>query len=249
MNQAPVSRRGYRRLWAHDPRYGRRYIELLRARVEHEGGGYLLRTNSAGFRCRHEFMPDRPPGRRRVLLFGNSFTAGTGVSDGMRWGDRLERMLGDVDVYNFAIAGSGLDEQLLVHRCHGASLDYDLAVIGLWTDTIYRVTARYALLRADDETKWYRPKAYFTLGRGDSLDLHNVPVPHAAIRQDELPEAQRRFAPEPARSARQRRGLRRSRPDAPVDGALRRRRRHCARSFTSPDGLPASGAPRPTLHG
>ena len=44
-----------RQLLRDDPVIGVRYLPGIRERVEHEGGGYLVRTNAAGFRCDHEF--------------------------------------------------------------------------------------------------------------------------------------------------------------------------------------------------
>jgi hypothetical protein len=190
----PWSTRGCRRVRTYDPVLGHRYIPGLRARIEHEGGGYLLQTNSEGFRCQHEFVPRRPPGTRRILLFGDSFTAGTGVSDHQRYGNLLERRLPGVAVYNFAIAAAGIDQQLLAFREAGAGLERDLAVIGVWTDTIRRVAARWAPVRDDDGRVWLRPKPYFELV-GQALLRRNVPVPRTLVAPDGLPPSDRDHAP------------------------------------------------------
>ena len=39
-----------RQLLKYDPIIGYRFIPNLKARVPHEGGGYLIRTNEYGFR-------------------------------------------------------------------------------------------------------------------------------------------------------------------------------------------------------
>ena len=88
------------------PVVGLRFIPGLRIRVDHEGGGYLVRTNAAGFRSEREFEPARTDGRTRILLFGDSFTAGDGVSNVHRFGDVLETLVPDVEVYNFGLPGT-----------------------------------------------------------------------------------------------------------------------------------------------
>jgi hypothetical protein len=190
--------RGHRHLWTYDEVLGYRYIAGLRARVEHEAGGYLVRTNAQGFRCSHDFVARPPDGVRRVLLFGDSFTAGTGVSDGRRYGDLLEKRLAGVEVYNLAIAGAGIDQQLLAHHAHAAALERHAAVVGVWTDTIQRVASRYSLVRDDVGRLWYRPKPYFELDGDDALVLRNVPVPRDPIAVGELSESERHHAPQVA---------------------------------------------------
>ncbi|MDH3213224.1 MAG: hypothetical protein OEM05_12130, partial [Myxococcales bacterium] len=82
-----------RQLFEYHPTFAYRFIPGLKARVDHEGGGYLLRTNEQGFRCRHNFESEKPEDVYRVLLFGDSYTAGDGVSNKDRFGDVLETMI------------------------------------------------------------------------------------------------------------------------------------------------------------
>ena len=95
---------------------GYRFIPQLSARIPHEGGGYLVRTNSAGFRCDRELTKEKPPEVFRVLLFGDSFTAGDGVSNQYRYGDLLERQFPGLHVLNFGLSGTGTDQQYLIFR-------------------------------------------------------------------------------------------------------------------------------------
>jgi hypothetical protein len=77
-----------RQLFEYHPSIGYRFIPGLQTREPHEGGGFLLRTNQAGYRCRHEFARERPPGTFRILLFGDSYTAETGCGPAIaspRW--------------------------------------------------------------------------------------------------------------------------------------------------------------------
>jgi carbamoyltransferase len=73
-----------RSTFQYHPTYGFHFIPGVKARIPHESGGYLVRANAAGFRSDREFVAERTPGRRRALLFGDSYTAGDGVSNGAR---------------------------------------------------------------------------------------------------------------------------------------------------------------------
>jgi hypothetical protein len=68
------------RLWAYDEPLSCRYTANLRARIEDDGGGYQLRTNMLRFRCEHDFTAPADS-TRRILRFGESFTAGTGAGN------------------------------------------------------------------------------------------------------------------------------------------------------------------------
>lgn len=186
-----------RQLLQYDATFGHRYVPGLRARVEHESGGYLMRTNGAGFRCRHELESARPPGKRRILLFGDSYTAGDGVSDKYRYGDVLEGLLEGVEVINLALPGTGTDQHYLVFRELAAGIEHDLVVIGIFVENIRRIVARYRpwtlrgdgdLARGEGEVRLFA-KPYFSLGEaGRGLELHHVPVPREPIDPSTLPD-------------------------------------------------------------
>src|SRR5262245_32188993 len=92
----------------YDPDVGFTFLPNLKIRVPHETGGYLVRTNSLGFRD-HRNPTVSTNGQRRVFIFGDSFTAGDGVSNGKRFSDELERFLPGVEFYNFGLPGTGTD--------------------------------------------------------------------------------------------------------------------------------------------
>src|SRR5262249_38326645 len=81
-------RRTMTTLFEYDPDIGFRFVPNLKTRVASPDGGYLVRTNGQGFRNDREF--ERDDATPRVLVFGDSFTAGDGVSNGSRYSDMLE---------------------------------------------------------------------------------------------------------------------------------------------------------------
>lgn len=166
-----------RQLFAHDANIGYRFIPGLRTRIEHEGGGYLVRTNESGFRSEREFATAKQPGKSRILLFGDSYTAGDGVSNSKRYGDQLELILSDVEVFNFALPGSGTDQQFLTFRHFASAIEHDLVIVGVLVENIRRIVARYRIYRSPDGIERAYPKPYFTLKDRDELILHHVPVP------------------------------------------------------------------------
>lgn len=174
-----------RRLFEHHPRLGYRYIPGLRARVRHEGGGYLLAANTDGFRSA-ELAADPTPGERRVFVFGDSFTAGDGVSDGRRFTDQLQRRLAQTTVHNFGLPGTGTDQHYLAYREFGGPHRHQLLVIAVLVENIRRVAAPYRGFLSRGRLAFY-PKPYFTLSDDSGrLALHNVPVPKAALDAEEL---------------------------------------------------------------
>jgi carbamoyltransferase len=175
-----------RPLFEYHPVMGYRFVPGLRARVQHEGGGYLVRANAAGFRSEHEFTPARPPGAFRVLLFGDSFTAGDGVSNRDRYGDVLERQVAGVQVYNFGLPGSGTDQQYLAWREMAGGIEHDLLVMAVQVENIRRVAARYRTFEAEGR-EVVLAKPYFTLGADGAPALHGVPVPPEPLRMEDVP--------------------------------------------------------------
>ncbi|HET7233301.1 MAG TPA: SGNH/GDSL hydrolase family protein [Longimicrobium sp.] len=169
-----------RPLTEYHPVIGYRFVPGLKARVQHEGGGYLVRANAAGFRSEHEFTPAKPAGVFRVLLFGDSFTAGDGVSNRDRYGDLLEQAVPGLQVFNYGLSGTGTDQQYLAWKEMARGIEHDLLVIAVQVENIRRVEARMRIFDADGRDVALA-KPYFTLGDGGRLELHNVPVPREPV--------------------------------------------------------------------
>jgi carbamoyltransferase len=177
-------------LFQHHPLIGYTFIPNLKTRIDHEGGGFLVRTNGHGFRCEHEFTKSREPGKFRALLFGDSFTAGDGVSNKNRYGDLLEKMTPGLEVYNFALPGTATDQHYLVWREIAKEFEHDLVIIAVQVENIRRVVSRYRLAVMASGNDMLLPKPYFEIDGGE-LQLKGVPVPERPISVDDLPESER----------------------------------------------------------
>ena len=157
------------------PRIGYTYMPSTKLRVQGVNGGYLVRTNAAGFRSEREFIRERAVGGFRALLFGDSQTAGDGMANALRYSDLLEKAVPGLEIYNYGLSGTGTDQQLLTYREFGA-VEHDLVVIGLFVENIRRLKARVLRSRDISGEEVYRAKPYYECDDG-RLVLRNVPVP------------------------------------------------------------------------
>lgn len=172
---------------------GYHFIPGIKARIPHESGGYLLQTNAVGFRSDRPFQRMKAAGKFRILVFGDSFTAGDGVSNKYRYSDVLESLLPDIEVYNFGLPGSGTDQQYLVWREIAHEFEHDLVVLAVQVENIRRVVARYRVSLSKEGREQLLAKPYFVRERAGSLVLRGVPVPEQTIDPASLPAAEQRY--------------------------------------------------------
>src|SRR5215469_3425017 len=165
----------HRMIIQHDPDVGHRFTPNLRARLPGEDGGYFVVTNSSGFRSDSEFAETRPL-HARILMFGDSFTAGDNVSNEDRYSDQLARLLG-AEVQNYGVPGSGTDQHLLIHRKFARGIAADLVMICVQIDSFHRiqVSHRPSVDRVTGQ-RLLVPKPWFEFENGE-LVLRQVPVP------------------------------------------------------------------------
>ena len=160
----------------YDATLGYRFAPGLKVRIPHEGGGYLVKTNRDGFRCNNEVTREKSTARR-VLVFGDSYTAGDGVSNGKRYSDVLEQALGDTEVLNFGLSGSGTDQQYLIFDEYADKIEYDAVVIGVLVENIQRNVLRQREWSDRAGEALCVPKPWFDLSTTGELSLAGVPVP------------------------------------------------------------------------
>jgi len=125
-----------------------------------------LNSNSRGLRGITEFTYERVPGTKRVLLVGDSFTFGEGVSDGETYADYLREALPGTEVLNFGTHGYGHDQILLYFQEEGVKYRPDAVVLGYVSMDIERNLYKF----------WVYAKPKYVLIDGE-LRLTNVPVP------------------------------------------------------------------------
>ena len=183
-----------RQLYEYHPVVGYRFIPNLKARIQHEGGGYLVHANDDGFRSNRRFVKALAPGARRVLFFGDSFTAGDAVSNHHRYTDVLETRLCEatkakVEAYNFGLSSTGTDQQYLAWREFAQGIEHDVLVIAVFVENIRRVMAHYRPHRDADGRERIYAKPYFSLD-GDTLLLRNVPPRPTPYEMLDLPPAE-----------------------------------------------------------
>ena len=160
-------------LLEHDEVLGWRMRRNLRTEVDLVDVERIpVASNSVGF-WDDEWRRERARDACRVVLLGDSFTWGMGVSRDLRFGDRAAALAG-WESLNFGVPGYGADQSLLVWREEAASFAPDVVVL-----TVYQNDY------ADDlhEVRYGRRKPYFTLGDGD-LRLQGVPVSAATFWDD-----------------------------------------------------------------
>lgn len=177
----------WRSVTQHHPSIGYTFIPGIKARVSlpNEEAAYLVRANSQGFRCDHEFTHAKSEGKRRALLFGDSFTAGDGVSNGKRYGDLLEQTIHGLEVYNFGLPGTGTDQQYLAYQEFAPDIEHDLLILAVTVENIGRVASRFRpYVDERGETVVYA-KPYYVLEDG-RLVLKNVPVAKEPVSKSEL---------------------------------------------------------------
>jgi hypothetical protein len=101
--------------------------------------GRTVTANSRGIRGTDEHAPGRRPGIRRIVVVGDSFTFGEGVSDDETYPARLQARLGPgVEVINLGVHGYGHDQMLIHLREEGLRYEPDLVVLGYYADDVAR---------------------------------------------------------------------------------------------------------------
>jgi hypothetical protein len=143
---------------AYDPAYG--WLPI--AGYEDRG----VRTNSLGIRADREYSPNAPPGFRRIVAIGDSYTWGEDVRNEETYSTVLERSMPRTEVINLGVHGWGTDQQYLYLKERGLALHPDLVVLGFFEDDVQR----------NELTFFGYAKPRFVLD-GDALRLSNSPVP------------------------------------------------------------------------
>jgi hypothetical protein len=84
------------------------------------------------------YAVDVPPGKVRVLTFGDSFTHGDEVDDAATWQAQLAEIRGDVEAVNFGVPGYGADQAFLRWRRESARLRSTVSLLCIWPEDICR---------------------------------------------------------------------------------------------------------------
>ncbi len=186
--------RAHRMIFQYHERFGQWHVPNLKAYVPHERGYFVVRTNRWGMRSSREYPLTADPSVCRILLFGDSFTGGEGVHNEERFSDLMERQLPGVEVLNFGLDGSGIDQQLLILEELADPFGGDVILLCPLVENIRRVALPFwPVLDRTSGDLVFLPKPYFSL-QEDGLHLHHVPVPRQRPTLSEIPEAHRRQA-------------------------------------------------------
>ena len=181
-----------RQLFEYHPIIGYRFIPNLKCRYSFENGGYLIKTNNLGFRSSNDVSSHKKSGVNRISVFGDSYTAGDGVSNGKRYTDILEKRINNIEVFNFGLPGSGTDQQYLVYNEYAKDLKNDIVIITVLVENIIRNTSHYRNYMNDNGELVCYMKPYFELVNNKLL-LRNVPPNKRQLDIFSLPEDEKKY--------------------------------------------------------
>lgn len=161
----------YRRppVWEYDPELGWRHIAGATGWLVSPEFAVEYRINRAGLRG-GEVVPDRTPGRRRILCFGDSFVEGWGVAEEDRVSELLQGYLDGDEVINLGVAGYGTDQEWLLFEQMGRRYQPDWVVLFFYGNDLWNNAARQGI----GAERGYKP--FFQVNPTGGLQLAGVPV-------------------------------------------------------------------------
>lgn len=100
---------------------------------------YHWTTNAQSLRGSHEYAIPKPPGMKRVVALGDSYTFGIGVDDSLTYAAQTERALrlactDSVEVINTGAGGYGTSQELEIYERFGRLFQPDLVILGFTTN-------------------------------------------------------------------------------------------------------------------
>ena len=150
--------------------YGQIYDKNLNKQYKGPHGYYKMVTNSSGFRNDLDFSYKKNK-KRRILIFGDSFTAGDNISHGYRFSDLLNQKLTDIEVCNYGINGTGTDQQYLIFSNECKQIEYDLIILCVTVENIKRNLLKSREFRVNNIGNTLYPKPYFLI-KDNKLELN-----------------------------------------------------------------------------
>ena len=158
------------KFWVHDETLGWRHRPDRSGVFRKDPFEIRVSINSAGLRD-DEVPREKPPGRKRIVVLGDSYTWGFGVEQADIFTEILERSLPGVDVLNAGVSGYATDQQLLWLQREGMDFEPDLVLL-VFTGNDEHDNAQHLVYGI-----YHKPK--FVVRDGD-LVLTHVPVPRAS---------------------------------------------------------------------
>lgn len=96
--------------------------------------------NSLGSRQHREFAREKPPGTKRIGIFGDSFVENRRLPVQYSFTEPLDHLLNrsgeDFEVLNFGNDGYGTDQSYLLYADEGASLDLDVVLYAYYSNDL-----------------------------------------------------------------------------------------------------------------
>jgi len=163
-------------LYRYDEKIGYTFFPDSKFRVPHESGAYLVKTDSRGFRNSEAFDINSDS----ILVFGDSFTAGDGVSNGHRWTDLIAKNVKEYKIVNFGLSGSGTDQQYMIWEKYAQNNSPRMVIISVLVENIRRNKAKYREVKTPEGEVKLKPKPYFEIEQG-ALKRYHQPVPRELI--------------------------------------------------------------------
>ncbi|MFZ5819923.1 MAG: hypothetical protein ACOYYJ_08470 [Chloroflexota bacterium] len=158
--------------------------------LEHpEWGKYILQANNCGFRSSQDFSYEKKY-KQRILIFGDSNAFGNGVSNELRFPDVLEKMIPDIEIYNFSMEGFALDQQYLCYQEIASKFEHDLIISAPAVETIRKLITHYEITQDENKIQRCYARPYFELDNG-KLVRGNIPLKEGYLDENCLPKTER----------------------------------------------------------
>lgn len=126
-----------------------------------------IRTNSQGMRNDGDFSMQPTAGRPRLMIVGDSYSFGFGVSNEETYSYQLAKMMPNWDVMNLAVSATGTDQHYLMYERHGEKFQPNIVLLGFYVLDYNRNTYSF---------RDYA-KPLFVPQTNGNLQLTHVPVP------------------------------------------------------------------------